>query len=110
GQQLGRPFWWRAPSGNRVLVWFTDTAHGMAYMEGNILGLAKGYDAAVDLLPGYLHSLAHRPFAYGKESFGWSGMAEDEVTKEPYPYDMLHLRVQGADADNAGPSLVPAEI
>src|SRR5690606_9067041 len=53
---------------------------------------------------------AHRPFAYGKESFGWSGMAEDEVTKEPYPYDMLHLRVQGADADNAGPSLVPAEI
>lgn len=110
GQALGRPFWWRAPSGNRLLVWFTDTAHGMAYMEGNIVGLPHGYADALDLLPGYLHALAHRPYVYGRESFGWSGMPAEQVTKEPYPFDLLHIRVQGADADNAGPSLVPAEV
>src|SRR6266487_1120174 len=44
GQALTRPFWWRAPSGNRLLVWHTDTPHGIAYMEGNLAGLAAGYD------------------------------------------------------------------
>jgi hypothetical protein len=28
----------------------------------------------------------------------------------PYPYDVLHLRVQGAFSDNASPSIVPAGI
>jgi hypothetical protein len=32
------------------------------------------------------------------------------VTKVPYPYDVLHLRVQGAFSDNASPSIVPAGI
>ncbi|GAA4214064.1 hypothetical protein [Actinocatenispora rupis] len=110
GQRLGRPFWWRSAAGNRVLVWFTDTAHGMGYMEGNILGLAHSRELTEELLPGYLFSLAHKPFPYGSESFGWSGMAAADVTKQPYPYDLLHVRVQGADADNAGPSIGPATV
>ncbi len=110
GQSLGRPFWWRSAAGNRVLVWFTDTAHGMGYMEGNILGLGHSYARSLELLPGYLHSLAHQPFPYGSESFGWSGMPADQVTRQPYPYDLLHIRVQGADADNAGPSATPAVV
>jgi hypothetical protein len=110
GQELGRPFWWRSPAGNRILVWFTDTPHGMAYMEGNVVGLAEDYSAAVDLLPGYLDALSGRPFPYGPEAFGWSGLSEEQITRPPYPHDLLHLRVQGGNADNAGPSIVPPSI
>ncbi len=110
GQDLGRPFWWRSPAGNRVLVWFTDTPHGMAYMEGNVVGLAESLAAAEDLLPGYLWALASRAVPYGREAFGWSGVPDDALTKAPYPHDVLHLRVQGGNADNAGPSLVPPSV
>ncbi|MGN9909796.1 glycoside hydrolase family 38 C-terminal domain-containing protein [Phytohabitans sp. LJ34] len=110
GQDLGRPFWWRSPAGERVLVWFTDTAHGMAYMEGNVVGLAESFAAASSLLPGYLWSLAHRPVPYRKEAFGWSGLDGVELHKPPYPHDVLHLRVQGGNADNAGPSIVPPSV
>jgi hypothetical protein len=111
GEKLGRPFRWRAPSGNEVLVWFTATPHGMAYMEGNTVGLADGYDLTLDILPHYLDALARNPYPYGAEAFGWSGLpAETAAAIKPYPYDLLHLRVQGAHADNAGPSIAPAEI
>lgn len=110
GQDLGRPFWWRSPAGNRILVWFTDTAHGMAYMEGNVVGLAESFAAARSLLPGYLWSLAHRPVPYRDEAFGWSGLDGVELHKPPYPHDVLHLRVQGGNADNAGPSIVPPSV
>jgi hypothetical protein len=110
GQELSRPFWWRSPAGNRLLVWFTDTPHGMAYMEGNVVGLAESFDAARELLPGYLLALADRPVPYGREAFGWSGLPDDRLTRAPYPYDLLHLRVQGGNADNAGPSVVPPSV
>ena len=54
GERLERPFYWRAPSGKRVLVWQTDTLHGNAYMEGNIIGLAeslRGLSGNAALLP-----------------------------------------------------------
>jgi hypothetical protein len=82
----------------------------MAYMEGNVVGLAESFAAAEDLLPGYLHALAHRPVPYGAEAFGWGGLTEDQLTRPPYPHDLLHLRVQGGNADNAGPSLVPPSV
>jgi hypothetical protein len=110
GERLGRPFRWRAPSGSEVLVWFTDTPHGMAYMEGNTVGLADGYDLTEDLLPRYLDALARRPYPYGPEAFGWSGLPAGAPVRAPYPLDAVHLRVQGAHADNAGPNLTPAEI
>jgi hypothetical protein len=111
GSKLGRPFRWRAPSGSEILVWFTATPHGMAYMEGNTVGLADSYQLTLDLLPHYLDALARKPYPYGGEAFGWSGLpAEVAAAIQPYPFDLLHLRVQGADADNAGPSIVPAAI
>jgi Glycosyl hydrolases family 38 N-terminal domain len=110
GQELGRPFWWRSPAGNRILVWYTDTPHGMAYMEGNVVGLAESLPATEDLLPGYLDALANRPVPYRHEAFGWSGLTGAELTRPPYPHDLLHLRVQGGNADNAGPSLVPPSV
>ncbi len=114
GQGLTRPFYWRAPNGRRLLVWYTDSPHGSAYMEGNLVGLAEDYQVTVEALPGYLSALAERPYPYqgrGESIFGWTGLDPDtEVTKVPYPHDVLHLRVQGAFADNAAPSIVPAAI
>jgi hypothetical protein len=107
GEKLTRPFRWRAPSGNELLVWFTDTPHGMAYMEGNTVGLTDSYELAEDLLPRYLAALATRGYPYGPGTFGWQG---PDAPREPYELDVLHLRVQGAHADNAGPSIVPASI
>ncbi|RSN61721.1 glycoside hydrolase family 38 C-terminal domain-containing protein [Actinomadura sp. WAC 06369] len=111
GDKLGRPFRWRSPGGGELLVWFTDTPHGMAYMEGNTVGLVDGYDLAEDLLPRYLSALADRPYPYGPGTFGWyAAPGQVGAAKDPDVLDAVHLRVQGAHADNAGPSLVPADI
>ncbi|MFC6878603.1 MULTISPECIES: glycoside hydrolase family 38 C-terminal domain-containing protein [Actinomadura] len=111
GDRLGRPFRWRSPGGGELIVWFTDTPHGMAYMEGNTVGLVDGYDLAEDLLPRYLGSLADRPYPYGPGTFGWyAAPGQVGAAKDPDALDAVHLRVQGAHADNAGPSLVPADI
>ena len=64
GERLERPFYWRAPSGKRVLVWLTDTLHGNAYMEGNILGLAESYSVTQESLPCYLAGLAERAYPF----------------------------------------------
>ncbi|MDP8900024.1 MAG: hypothetical protein M3N33_02520, partial [Actinomycetota bacterium] len=110
GQHLRRPFWWEAPSGKRLLVWYTDTAMGSAYMEGNLVGLASGYPGALAVLPEYLAALAARPYPYGTR-FGWTGPNPAlTMTRVPDALDVLHLRVQGSYADNAPPSLTPATI
>ena len=114
GQGLTRPFYWHAPNGKRLLVWYTDSPHGSAYMEGNLVGLAEDYQTTLEGLPGYLAALAESPYPYrgsGESIFGWTGLdPSSEVTKVPYPHDVLHLRVQGNFADNASPSIVPAKI
>ncbi len=110
GQELTRPFWWRRANGKRLLVWHTDTPHGMAYMDGNLVGLAEGEAAARAALPDYLAALANQPYPYGAASFGWSGLpAELPVTKQPYPHDILHFRIQSTIADNAPPGLGVSE-
>jgi Glycosyl hydrolases family 38 N-terminal domain/Glycosyl hydrolases family 38 C-terminal domain len=108
GQQLPRAFWWRSESGKRVLVWHTDSPHGIAYLEGNLLGLAESFHDSLDLLPQYLAALATRGYPYTSEVLGLP--TDLEITRSPYPYDVLHLRVQGTQADNAAPSLQPAAI
>ncbi|MGI9111459.1 MAG: glycoside hydrolase family 38 C-terminal domain-containing protein [Gaiellaceae bacterium] len=112
GQELTRPFWWESESGRRVLTWYTDSPHGIAYLEGNLVGLAESYETSLELLPEYLAALAGRPYPYGHgRAHEGLGLPPDlELTRAPYPYDLLQLRVQGAIADNAGPSLVPAEV
>ncbi len=112
GQSLRRPFRWRAPSGRRLLVWHTDSPHGIAYMEGNLVGLAESYEQTLEHLPAYLHALATRPYPYGAGTTGWlTGIAAGtELTRAPQEHELLHLRVQSAFADNAAPSAVPAEI
>jgi hypothetical protein len=111
GQDLTRPFYWQTPAGDRLLTWFGDTPHGMAYMEGTMLGLIDGYEQALELLPEYLAALAHQPYPYaGALSEWWRVPSGQLLTKQPYPHDILHLRVQGAYSDNAGPSIAAAEV
>lgn len=107
GEKLGRPFYWKAPSGKRLLVWHTDTLHGNAYMEGNIVGLADSFAVAQESLPCYLAALAERSYPF--DSGTWLPEAE-KVVRDPYPHDILHLRVQGRYGDNAPPNLAVSEI
>jgi hypothetical protein len=93
------------------MAWFGDTPHGMAYMEGTMLGLSDGYDQTLTLLPEYLAALAGRPYPYeGALSEWWRVPSGKLLTKQAYPHNILHLRVLGAYSDNAGPSIVPAQV
>ncbi|GIN59765.1 glycoside hydrolase family 38 C-terminal domain-containing protein [Lederbergia ruris] len=87
GEKLQRPFYWQQEDGQKVLVWYTDTPHGV-YMEGNRLGIADGYKETFQKLP---------------ELF-------QQLKEENYPLDTLHLRVQGSYWDNAGPSITPSMV
>lgn len=107
GEKLGRPFYWKAPSGKRLLVWHTDTLHGNAYMEGNIVGLAESFAVAQESFPCYLAALSERPYPF--DSGTWLPEAT-KVERDPYPHDVLHLRVQGKYGDNAPPNLAVSEI
>ena len=108
GQDLPRLFKWRGAGGHDVLVWMTDTPHGLAYMEGPLIGFHDSFAAVDDLLPAYLTSLAANPYPFDG---GISGWAADRATidRPAYPWDLLHLRVQGRFGDNAPPRLAIAE-
>jgi Glycosyl hydrolases family 38 N-terminal domain len=108
GAALPRAFHWQTQAGKRVLVWQTDSPHGVAYLEGNLLGLAESFESASELLPEYLAALATRPYPYATGVLGIP--PQPELARSPYPHSVLHLRVQGATADNAAPSIVPARI
>jgi hypothetical protein len=111
GQELERPFYWQAPDGEKLLVWYTDSLQGIAYMEGMVLGFGDEYDDVLGSLPEYLNAQAQRAYPYGDSNDWLAGnLSGIELTKKPYPHDVLHMRIQGAFADNASPSLVPSEI
>jgi hypothetical protein len=107
GQHLPRLFRWRSPAGNSVLVWMTDSPHGLAYMEGSVLGFDTSYEEVDGMLPAYLTALATKPYPFPPGMFGWHGDAVHD--REPYPWDVLHLRVQGMFGDNAPPRLIMAD-
>lgn len=108
GQHLPRLFRWRSAAGNTVLVWMTDSPHGLAYMEGPVLGFSTSYEMVDDLLPAYLTSLATQPYPFPPGMFGWHGPPVTD--REPYPWDVLHLRVQGHFGDNAPPRVIHSDI
>ena len=108
GDDLPRLFYWQTPAGNTVLVWMTDSPHGLAYMEGPFLGFHDSYDHVDRLLPAYLTSTANNPYPYPPGVFGWHG--DPVTTREPYPWDILHIRTQGWVGDNAPARLAAAKI
>ncbi|MGB3306736.1 MAG: hypothetical protein WBA63_11170 [Thermomicrobiales bacterium] len=111
GQLLKRPFYWQAPDGEKLLVWYTDTLFGNAYMEAMQIGFGSGYADVLGSLPEYLNALVQKGYPYG-EGGDWMNLSlrDVEITKVPYEYDVLHMRVQGAYADNASSSILPAQI
>lgn len=108
GQDLPRLFRWRSTAGGEVLVWMTDTPHGLAYMEGSILGFDVSYDMVEDLLPAYLTALASRPYPLDGSVFGFLA-ADVPLHRKPYPWEILHLRIQGHFGDNAPPRRLISE-
>jgi Glycosyl hydrolases family 38 N-terminal domain/Glycosyl hydrolases family 38 C-terminal domain len=109
GQDLPRLFRWQAPSGASILVWVTDTPHGLAYMEGPMIGFDGSFELVDDLLPTYLTALANNPYPFDGTVFGFPA-ANVELHRKPYPWDVLHLRVQGKFGDNAPPRRLLSEI
>ncbi|MBY8881680.1 glycoside hydrolase family 38 C-terminal domain-containing protein [Actinacidiphila acidipaludis] len=103
GDDLPRLFRWQTPSGNSVLVWRTDTPHGLAYMEGSILGFDESYDHVDDLLPAYLSALAAFPYPHQGPGIPGFPALDHTSSADPYPWDVLHLRVLGKFADNGPP-------
>jgi glycosyl hydrolase family 38 len=109
GASLPRLFRWNSPAGKPLLVWLTDSSTGMAYMEGNVLGFSHDYGQVDTAFPAYLASLARTAYPYGEVSWGYHSKSIDS-SRTPYPWDILHLRVQGQFSDNAPPNLVLSEI
>lgn len=109
GARLPRLFRWRAPSGSSLLVWRTDTPHGLAYMEGSFLGFHESYADVDDLLPAYLTALATNPYPFSEKGIPGYPVLGVSVDREPYPWDVLHLRVLGTFADNGPPRRLAAE-
>ncbi|HVK23147.1 MAG TPA: hypothetical protein VM677_17460 [Actinokineospora sp.] len=108
GQDVPRLFWWRSLGGERILVWVTDTPHGLAYMEGPMLGFDTSYESVEDLLPAYLQALATQPYPFDGTMFGFPA-ADTPLHREPYDGDILHLRVQGHFGDNAPPRRIMSQ-
>ncbi|MEW1691421.1 alpha-mannosidase [Streptomyces sp. NPDC091265] len=109
GGQLPRLFRWKAPSGRSVLVWRTDTPHGLAYMEGSILGFDESFDRVDDLLPNYLSALATHQYPHEGRGIPGFPVLDEEFKGDPYPWDILHLRVLGKFADNGPPRRIIAD-
>lgn len=109
GQDLPRLFRWRAPSGREVLVWRTDTPHGLAYMEGSIIGFDESFDRVDDLLPHYLSALTNHQYPHEGRGIPGFPVLDEEFKGDPYPWDILHLRVLGKFADNGPPRRVIAD-
>ncbi|MEU0145261.1 alpha-mannosidase [Streptomyces sp. NPDC006288] len=109
GQDLPRLFRWRAPSGREVLVWRTDTPHGLAYMEGSIIGFDESFDRVDDLLPNYLSATANHQYPHEGRGIPGFPVLDEEFKGDPYPWDILHLRVLGKFADNGPPRRIIAD-
>ena len=108
---MPRLFRWRGPEGGEVVVWRTDTPHGLAYMEGPMVGFHETYDVTSDVFSAYLASLGTRPYPLPVGSiFGWLDGGTDVEERPPFAWDVLHLRTHGRWSDNAGPSRAVSDI
>ena len=96
---LPRLFRWRSLAGSEVLVWMTDSPHGLAYMEGPMVGFTEGIEQVENYFPAYLTALSTKGYPFPPGVFGAHG--ESLEGRDPYPWNVLHLRIQGYMGDNA---------
>lgn len=107
GRDLPRLFRWKTLAGREVLVWMTDSPHGLAYMEGPMLGFTEDYETVERYFPAYLTALATRGYPFPPGVFGAHG---ETLERTAYPWDVLHLRTQGFVGDNGPARLRLSEI
>jgi hypothetical protein len=105
---LPRMFRWKTPAGNSVIVWMTDSPHGLAYMEGPMVGFTESYETVDALFPAYLSALATHGYPFPPGVFGAHG--ETTTGRDGYPWEVLHLRTQGFMGDNGPARLHLAEL
>ncbi|KJQ55621.1 glycoside hydrolase family 38 C-terminal domain-containing protein [Microbacterium sp. SA39] len=98
---MPRMFRWKSPAGKSVLVWMTDSPHGLAYIEGPMVGFTESFETLETLFPAYLTALSTRGYPFPPGVFGAHG--EEDPGRQPYPWDVLHVRTQGFMGDN-GPA------
>lgn len=98
---MPRLFRWRSAAGKSVLVWMTDSPHGLAYLEGPMVGFTESFETLETLFPAYLTALSTRGYPFPPGVFGAHG--EEDEGRQPYPWDVLHMRTQGFNGDN-GPA------
>lgn len=98
---MPRLFRWQSAAGKSVLVWMTDSPHGLAYLEGPMVGFTESFETLETLFPAYLTALSTRGYPFPPGVFGAHG--EEDPGRQPYPWDVLHLRTQGFNGDN-GPA------
>lgn len=102
-----RLFRWQSPAGKSVLVWMTDSPHGLAYIEGPMVGFTESFETLETLFPAYLTALATKGYPFPPGVFGAHG--EEDPGREPYPWDVLHVRTQGFMGDNGPARLLLSE-
>ncbi|GAB3398808.1 glycoside hydrolase family 38 C-terminal domain-containing protein [Schumannella luteola] len=103
-----RLFRWRTLAGGEVLVWMTDSPHGLAYMEGPMLGFTEDFAQVQNYLPAYLTAMSERGYPFPIGVFGAHG--ETIEGRDPYPWDVVHIRTQGFMGDNGPARRLLSEI
>ncbi|WP_426250822.1 glycoside hydrolase [Paenibacillus pabuli] len=99
---LGRkqsPFWWEAPSGERLLVW-----NGDHYMLGNELGFCPGALGKYMIRDEFGHRLVEPTNIHDQIAHIRIHRYLAQLEAEQYPYDFVPMMLSGLPTDNGSPN------
>ncbi|MDN8587383.1 glycoside hydrolase family 38 C-terminal domain-containing protein [Paenibacillus sp. 11B] len=99
---LGRkhsPFWWEAPSGERLLVW-----NGDHYMLGNELGFCPGALGKYMIRDEFNHRLVEPANIHDQIANTRIHRYLAQLEAEQYPYDFVPVMLSGLPTDNGSPN------
>jgi len=99
---LGRkqqPFWWEAPSGERLLVW-----NGEHYMVGNELGLCPGALGKYMIRDEFDHRSVEPQDIHDQLANIRIHRYVAQLEAEGYPYSFVPVMLSGLATDNASPN------
>ncbi|KAG2962166.1 hypothetical protein PC120_g27718, partial [Phytophthora cactorum] len=99
---LGRkqsPFWWEAPSGERLLVW-----NGDHYMLGNELGFCPGALGKYMIRDEFNHRLVESANIHDQIANTRIHRYLAQLEAEQYPYDFVPVMLSGLPTDNGSPN------
>ncbi len=90
------PFYWRSPSGKKLLVW-----NGEHYLLGNELGIARQPAIEYTIRDGLNYSESD-PFRRGERRIR---AYVDSLVNDGYPYDFVPVNLSGMMTDNGFPNV-----